>query len=67
MFRDHRETRREQAKGEQLGLYRLAGEPRPYHIDQLKVLLPYWSETPIGRITKAQARGYLRKHFGGGL
>src|SRR4051794_2546142 len=34
------------------------GSPRPYHIDRLKVLLPYWGEIPIGRITKSQAREY---------
>jgi integrase len=34
------------------------GSPKPYHFDRLKVLLPYWSETPIGRITKARARDY---------
>ncbi|MGB8990189.1 MAG: hypothetical protein WCC37_26565, partial [Candidatus Sulfotelmatobacter sp.] len=26
--------------------------PKPYHIDRLKVLLPFWSEIPIGQITK---------------
>jgi integrase len=34
------------------------GSPRPYHIDRLKVLLPYWGGTEIGRITKAGAREY---------
>lgn len=34
------------------------GSPRPYHIDRLKLLLPYWGETEIGRITKAAARAY---------
>jgi integrase len=37
------------------------GQPRPYHLDRLKVLLPYFAETPIGRITKNLAIGY-RKH-----
>ena len=23
------------------------GEPRPYHIDRLKLLLPYWSESSV--------------------
>jgi len=32
--------------------------PRPYHIDRLKLLLPYWGKTEIGRITKAGAREY---------
>lgn len=34
------------------------GSPRPYHIDRLKLLLPYWGTTEIGRITKAGARDY---------
>lgn len=34
------------------------GSPRPYHVDRLKLLLPYWGETEIGRITKARARDY---------
>jgi integrase len=34
------------------------GSPRPYHIDRLKLLLPYWGTTEIGRITKAGAREY---------
>lgn len=34
------------------------GSPRPYHIDRLKLLLPYWGTTEIGRITKANAREY---------
>ena len=36
------------------------GDPRPYHLDRLKVLLPYWGEVLIGRITKGQARDYRR-------
>jgi integrase len=34
------------------------GAPRPYHIDRLKLLLPYWGDIQIGRITKAGAREY---------
>jgi integrase len=34
------------------------GSPRPYHIDRLKLLLPFWGKTQIGRITKARAREY---------
>jgi len=34
------------------------GSPRPYHIDRLKLLLPYWGKTEIGRITKPGAREY---------
>lgn len=36
------------------------GISRPYHIDRLKVLLPYFAETPIGRINKTMAREYRR-------
>ncbi len=34
--------------------------PKPYHIDRLKVLLPYFAEVPIGRIHKGAAREYRR-------
>jgi integrase len=37
------------------------GDSRPWHIDRLKVLLPYWSETPIGRIHKAMATDYRKR------
>jgi len=37
------------------------GETRPWHIDRLKLLLPYWAEMPIGRIHKSLAADY-RKH-----
>jgi len=33
---------------------------RPFHLDRLKVLLPYFGETPIGRITKNLAIAYRR-------
>ena len=36
------------------------GSAKPYHVDRLKVLLPYFSETPIGRIHKGAAREYRR-------
>lgn len=35
--------------------------PRPHHLDRLKHLLPYFSEAPIGRITKPMVREY-RQH-----
>jgi integrase len=47
--------------GELAARFLAEGSPRPYHIDRLKVLLPYWSETGIGRITKALARDYRRE------
>lgn len=34
------------------------GSPRPYHIDRLKLLLPYWGDIQLGRITKAAAKDY---------
>jgi integrase len=34
------------------------GLPRPYHLDRLKVLLPYFGECPIGRISKPRVREY---------
>jgi integrase len=34
------------------------GVPKPYHTDRLKVLLPFWGESHIGRITKNQTREY---------
>ena len=47
--------------GELAACFLAENSPKPHHIERLKILLPYWSETPIGRITKAQAREY-RKH-----
>jgi integrase len=36
------------------------GVHKPYHLDRLKVLLPYFGETPIGQITKNLALAYRR-------
>jgi len=36
------------------------GIPKPYHRDRLKVLLPFWGETQIGRITKNLALDYRK-------
>jgi integrase len=36
------------------------GSPRPYHIDRLKMLLPYFGESPIGRISKPLVREFRR-------
>jgi len=47
--------------GELTARFLAESSPRPYHLDRLKVLLPYWSETPIGRITKARVREF-REH-----
>jgi integrase len=37
------------------------GIPKPYHIDRLKVLLRFWSEIAIGRITKNHTREYRQQ------
>jgi len=34
------------------------GSPKPWHLDRLKLLLPYFGETPIGQIQKALVRQY---------
>lgn len=36
------------------------GDRKAWHVDRLKLLLPYWSEVPIGRIHKAMALDYRR-------
>ncbi len=36
-------------------------EPKPWHIDRLRILLPYWADVPIGHIHKGVAAVY-RKH-----
>ena len=47
--------------GELAARFLAEGSPRPYHLDRLKMLLPFWSEIPIGRITKAKAREYRQE------
>jgi len=32
--------------------------PKPHHIDRLKILLPYFADTPIAHINRAAARDY---------
>jgi integrase len=36
------------------------GSPRPYHLERLKILLPYFGEAPIGRISKPLVREFRR-------
>jgi integrase len=36
------------------------GSPCPYHVDRLKVLLPYFGESPIGRVSKPLVREFRR-------
>jgi integrase len=47
--------------GELAGLFLADAGPKPYHIDRLKMLLPYFADAPISEITKATTREY-RKH-----
>lgn len=47
--------------GELAARFLAEGGARPWHIDRLKLLLPYWSEIPIGRITKSMAADYRRR------
>ena len=37
------------------------GDRKEWHVDRLKLLLPYWSETPIGRIHKSMLVDYRRR------
>jgi integrase len=46
--------------GELVALFLAEGSHKRYHLDRLKVLLPYFSETPIGRINRAMAQDYRR-------
>jgi integrase len=36
------------------------GSPRPYHLERLKIILPYFGEAPIGRISKPLVREFRR-------
>jgi integrase len=46
--------------GELTARFLAEGEVRLYHHDRLKLVLPYFSETPIGRINRAAVREYRR-------
>ncbi len=48
----------EMAFGEFAARFLAEGSPKAWHIDRLKLLLPYFSEIPIGRIHKALVRDY---------
>lgn len=37
------------------------GDRKDWHVDRLKLLLPYWGETPIGRIHKAMTVDYRKR------
>jgi integrase len=47
--------------GELIARFLAEGSQRPYHLDRLKVLLPYFGETPIGRITRGMAQDFRRE------
>ena len=47
--------------GELVARFIAEGELRPWHLDRLKVLLPYWSEIAIGRIHRSMAADYRRR------
>jgi integrase len=55
------QPRPEMTFGELVARFLAEGEPRPWHVDRLKLLLPYWSETPIGRIHKAMTADYRKR------
>lgn len=44
--------------GELAARFIAEGLPKPYHLERLKMLLPFRGETPIGRITKGLVREY---------
>ena len=44
--------------GELAARFLAEGDAKPWHVDRLKLLLPYWSEIPIGRIHKSMAVDY---------
>jgi integrase len=44
--------------GELAALFLANGNPRPYHVERLKLLLPHFSEVPIGRINRNAVQEY---------
>lgn len=51
----------EMSFGELAARFLAEGSPKPYHIDRLKMALPFWGDIPIGRITKMHARDYRQQ------
>jgi integrase len=47
--------------GELTARFLAEGDRKDWHVDRLKLLLPYWSETPIGRIHKAMTVDYRKR------
>ncbi len=50
----------EMSFGDLIARFLAEGVSRTYHHDRLKMLLPYFADTEIGRINKAAARDYRR-------
>ena len=55
-----REAHPEMTFGELVARFLAEGGQRPWHLDRLKLLLPYFSETPIGRISRPMVHDYRR-------
>ena len=51
----------EMTVGELSTLFLAEGDRKDWHVDRLKLLLPYWSAVPIGRIHKSMAADYRRR------
>lgn len=68
-FRDDLNRRRHQLTeprpdmffGELAARFLAESDPRPWHIDRLNLLLPYWEKVPIGHIHRAMAADYRRR------
>ncbi len=46
--------------GELAARFLAEGDAKPWYVERLKLLLPYWSEMPIGRIHKGLAADYRK-------
>ncbi len=55
------EPRPEMTFGELTARFLAEGASRPWHLDRLTILLPYWEGVPIGRIYKGMADDYRRR------
>ena len=55
------EPRPDMTFGELAARFLAEGSPRAYHLDRLKVLLPYFSDQAIGRITKGLVHDYRKR------
>jgi integrase len=53
--------RPEMTFGELAARFIAEASPKPHHLDRLKVLLPRFADTPIGRINKGSVRDYRAK------